>query len=119
MTVNFGDTTEQVMGTMREYEKMLSEKGFIRIHKGFLVNFRNIYSIEQKDVVLDDDQKLPLSRNRISETKDTIYVSALMVPLYYSGEILGRYVYGKAWNCRGILYYEKRSCKRSDQFQAN
>ena len=74
VTVNCGDTTEQVMGTMREYEKKLSAKGFIRIHKGFLVNFRNIYSIEQKDIVLDDSKKLPLSRNRINETKTKLQV---------------------------------------------
>ena len=74
MTVNCGDTTEQVMGTMREYEKKLSAKGFIRIHKGFLVNFRNIYSIEQNDIVLNDGKRLPLSRNRINETKTKLQV---------------------------------------------
>lgn len=74
MTVNLGEATVQVMGTMREYEKELSAKGFIRIHNGFLVNFRNIYSIEQKDVVLDDGKRLPLSRNRINETKTKLQV---------------------------------------------
>lgn len=74
MTVNCGDTTEQVTGTIREYEKMLSAKGFIRIHNGFLVNFRNIYSIEQKDIVLDDGKKLPMSRNRTNETKIKLQV---------------------------------------------
>lgn len=69
VTVNFGKRTEQVIGIMREFEMELSAKGFIRIHKGYLVNFRNIYSIGPRDVVLDDGKILPLSRNRVNETK--------------------------------------------------
>lgn len=59
----------RVSGTMHEYDSILKSKGFIRIHKSYLVNFRSIYSIEAKNVKLTDGSYLPLSRNRIEEVK--------------------------------------------------
>ena len=61
---------EQVCGTLRAYEDSLNEKGFLRVHKGYLVNFRYIYSIRKDDVELTDGKALPLSRNRKHETKE-------------------------------------------------
>lgn len=62
-------TEERVYGTMKEYENKLSQNGFIRIHKSFLVNFRFISAIHKFDVKLIDGSVLPLSRNRVNETK--------------------------------------------------
>ena len=63
------DNEERVCGTLREYENMLQKRGFIRIHKGYLVNFRHIYAIQKKDVKLISGKELPLSRNRVVKTK--------------------------------------------------
>lgn len=60
---------ERVCGTMQEYEDRFGKNGFIRIHKGYLVNFRSIRSIHKLEVRLIDGNALPLSRNRASETK--------------------------------------------------
>ena len=72
---------ERVCGTMQEHEDKLSEYGFIRIHKGYLVNFRFISSIQKKDVRLTDGNVLPLSRNRVNETKKKLqkFMSSMKV----------------------------------------
>lgn len=59
----------QVCGTMKEYDECLKERGFIRIHKSYLVNFRYIYLVEKNDVTLTCGKKLPLSRKRVDEVR--------------------------------------------------
>lgn len=69
LTIHCADDAYQAAGTMKDFDKALSEKGFIRIHKSYLVNFRYIYLVGTKDVQLTDGSLLPLSRNRIRETQ--------------------------------------------------
>lgn len=64
--------TIRIYGTLRDYEERLKNIGFIRVHKGFLVNFRYISSTDNKAVTLTCGTKLPLSRNRINNTKAKI-----------------------------------------------
>lgn len=66
------DGTIRTYGTMCDYEERFKNIGFIRIHKGFLVNFRYISSIEKSSVVLTNGTSLPLSRKKINETKAKI-----------------------------------------------
>lgn len=65
----YNEKAEQVCGTMQEYDDRLSNSGFIRIHKSYLVNYRYIDSIELKDIKLTSGEKLPLSRNRVDEVR--------------------------------------------------
>lgn len=74
LTIKYDDNVERILGTMRQYDKVLSLKGFIRIHKSVLVNYKYIYSIEKTDVRLLDGKLLPLSRNRINETKTKLQI---------------------------------------------
>lgn len=60
---------DRISGTMKECDNRMKSRGFIRIHKGYLVNFRCIYSIETKNISLTKGGKLPLSRNRAEEVK--------------------------------------------------
>lgn len=64
----------EVGKTISEYEKLLESNGFIRTHKGYLVNFRYIYSVGNTDVNLTDESKVPLSRNKIRETKTKLQI---------------------------------------------
>jgi len=48
-------------------EKLLNDKGFIRIHKGYLVNCFYIFCIHKNEVVLDNNLTLPLSKYRYQE----------------------------------------------------
>lgn len=51
-------------------EKELHDKGFIRIHKSYLVNFRYIYSIQEESIILRDKSEIPMSRRKSSEIKE-------------------------------------------------
>lgn len=64
---------ERVCGTMKAFESSLNKNGFIRIHKGYLVNFRYIYTIQKNNVILTDGKTLPLSRNRANTTKKMLW----------------------------------------------
>ncbi len=66
--------TFSVGKSISEYEKILESNGFIRVHKGYLVNFRYIYSVGNTDVNLIDESKVPLSRNKIKETKTKLQI---------------------------------------------
>lgn len=50
-------------------EKELEGYGFIRIHKGYLVNYRFIFRINKEDLTLDSGVLLPVSRLRMQEVK--------------------------------------------------
>lgn len=58
--------------TMGELEEELAGEGFIRIHKGYLVNYRFISVIDGGDVVLTNDERLPISRRKERETKERL-----------------------------------------------
>lgn len=54
---------------MQELENELGSKGFIRIHKGFLVNCEYIQLIQDNQVCLTNGISLPLSRRKVQETR--------------------------------------------------
>lgn len=68
------DGTIRTNGTLQDYEDRMKNIGFIRIHKGFLVNFRYIRSVDKNAVILTCGKRLPLSRNKIKETKEKIKI---------------------------------------------
>lgn len=49
---------------MHDAEALLEPYRFIRVHKGYLVNPRAIFSIGKSDIELTDGTRLPLSRQR-------------------------------------------------------
>lgn len=68
------NNTFEVGKSISEYEKLLESNGFIRVHKGYLVNFRYIYSVGNTDINLTDKSKVPLSRNKVKETKTKLQI---------------------------------------------
>ena len=55
---------------MKEYEDMLSEFGFVRIHKSHLINMSFVESFDRADggyIILKDKTELPVSRRKKSE----------------------------------------------------
>lgn len=74
LTVKCDDGVDRISGTMGQYIKLLSPKGFIHVHRSFLVNYRFIYSVEQTEIVLTDGKSIPLSRNRAKETKTKLQI---------------------------------------------
>lgn len=55
--------------SMQDLEDCLGDSGFLRIHKGYLVNYRFIRRLEDDQAVLTNGARLPLSRRRIQEIR--------------------------------------------------
>ena len=51
------------------FEDQLTPHGFLKPHQSFLVNCKYISVIEKDAVLLDNGERIPLSRNRVSEVK--------------------------------------------------
>lgn len=47
----------------------LLDKGFVMVHRGCIINLKYIYSIGKIDVTLDNGEKLPMSRYKVSDVK--------------------------------------------------
>lgn len=60
----------RIYRSMEQIEAELGGKGFIRIHKGLLVNYRYISRILVSDVELTTGELLPLSRRRATAIKE-------------------------------------------------
>ena len=56
--------------SMQELEEELTPQGFLRIHKGYLLNYRFIRRIGDNEVTLTNDEKLPISRRKYQEIRD-------------------------------------------------
>ena len=63
------DSHQMIRCAISDLENALESYRFIRIHRGYLVNFRYIYRIDTNHIILDDGQKLPLSRHRKKEVQ--------------------------------------------------
>lgn len=59
----------EIKMTMDRLEAMSEPFGFIRIHKGYLVNFQYIQHISASSATLQDGTELPIGRSKIGEVK--------------------------------------------------
>ena len=59
----------EVKMTMEKLEEKMGPLGFLRIHKGYLVNYRFIRRIESNLVILKDDTELPIGRSKAQEVR--------------------------------------------------
>ncbi|MCJ7718126.1 MAG: LytTR family transcriptional regulator, partial [Anaerolineales bacterium] len=56
--------------TLKEYEELLSEYGFIRIHQSHLINSAHIQSYQKNDggyITMLDNSIIPISRSKKTE----------------------------------------------------
>lgn len=60
----------QIASRMDHLEKVLQEHGFLRIHKGYLVNYRYITRLDKMEATLTDGKCLPISRRKIKQTHE-------------------------------------------------
>lgn len=56
-------------GTLADMEKQLSPHGFVRIHKGFLVNAHAVYRLLPDKVILSTREELPIGRSGREEAR--------------------------------------------------
>ena len=69
MKIVLRQETIRQRGTLVEMEKQLSNRGFVRIHKGFLVNQNAVYRLHMDKVVLVNGEELPIGRNGREATR--------------------------------------------------
>lgn len=65
-TANAVLTTSKALSAI---EKELSEYGFIRTHKSYIVNTRYIFSVERNSIILSNGENLPVSRTKLTDVK--------------------------------------------------
>lgn len=58
--------------TMAELERDLLGEGFIRVHKGYLVNYRFIEVVGSGELTLSTGEKIPVSRRKENETREKL-----------------------------------------------
>ena len=59
----------EVKMTMDRLEQMTAPLGFIRVHKGYLVNYLNIQRVATSEVTLVDGTEIPIGRSKVAEVK--------------------------------------------------
>ena len=71
-TIHFegNDLPLKIRSTMQELEDDFVPLGFIRIHKGYIVNADYISIIDGNDILLKNRMRLPVSRRKLQEVKD-------------------------------------------------
>lgn len=69
LTVYHQDGCSEIRGKISNFEKWMTDYGFIRIHRSYLVNMHYIKTIRANGVELDNDELLPISREKVQEIK--------------------------------------------------
>lgn len=62
LKVFHNNTMTQVRGRISDVEGLLKSYGFIRVHSGFLVNVKYIYSFSKTEIIMDNQQHIPIGR---------------------------------------------------------
>lgn len=57
---------------LKELEILLAEYGFIRVHKGYLVNARFVACVNNRDVVLNTGESIPLSKYHLKQVMEEL-----------------------------------------------
>lgn len=57
---------------IKDYEEELSGFFFVRCHRSYLVNLAHIAKLTKKDVILDNEEAIPLSRTKEKSVKDAL-----------------------------------------------
>lgn len=63
------DEPIEIKMTMNKLEEITAESGFIRIHKGYLVNYQYIQHLSSSVATLQNGKQLPIGRSKGGEVK--------------------------------------------------
>ena len=64
--------TWKIRGKLGDYEKAYEAYGFVRIHRGFLVNLAHVTRLKEREIYLVDGSSLPVSRTREKATREAL-----------------------------------------------
>ncbi len=65
----------QIRARLMDIEEELSSKGFVRCHKGYLVNVHRIRRFSSRDLTLDNGSVIPVSRSCIKKSKEAFLLT--------------------------------------------
>ena len=65
--------TWKIRGKLGDYEKAYESYGFVRIHRGFLVNLAYVTRLKEREIYLVDGSSLPVSRTREKATREALH----------------------------------------------
>lgn len=65
----FPENNLDIKYKLSDLEELLAPMGFIRVHKGYLVNYRCIFNIDRSGILLDNGELIPVSKYRLQEIK--------------------------------------------------
>ncbi len=71
--IRTADREYTVRYNLGEYEKELSQDGFFRIHRGYLVSLRHVKSLGKHELTLSDGTVLPVSRTKEKSLKEALF----------------------------------------------
>lgn len=60
-------------GMESNFENEINSDTFIRCHKSYLVNMEYIKSIKRYTAILENNEEVPLGRNKYKEIKDKLF----------------------------------------------
>jgi DNA-binding LytR/AlgR family response regulator len=66
------DEKYRIKSNLSKLEKQFEVFGFIRVHSGYIVNFRYIFSVDKTKVILNNRNEIPLSRYRAETVKQKL-----------------------------------------------
>lgn len=72
INLHCADKQYRFRSTITSLEKEFASKGFIRTHKGFLVNQQHIFAIKGDDLELNNKELLPIGRTNRESVKKAI-----------------------------------------------
>ena len=73
--------TWKTRGKMGDYEEDYESYGFVRIHRGYLVNLAYVTRLKEREVYLSDGSRLPLSRTREKAVREALQTYVAEVAL--------------------------------------
>lgn len=63
---------DKFYSTLKQVIQNIKSKNFIHQHKSYIVNIEYISKIEKNDIILCNDEKIPISRDKVKYVKEAI-----------------------------------------------
>lgn len=72
ITVHYGNNSFEFVSTIGKLENILFNRGFIRVHRSYMVSKSAIKSFSYGEIILIDELKLPVGRKYYAQLKETM-----------------------------------------------
>jgi len=69
IVVHYGNSEFEFTASLSDLEKHLKSRGFLRIHRSFLVSLAYVRHIGRESVILDDHREIPVGRTQYTALK--------------------------------------------------